>query len=74
MNDDILKLKPCPFCGGNAKTKVSISTLGAKALCEKCSVEMRKSYKGNKRIEKVLQELITEDWNRRANDETDRCR
>lgn len=59
------ELKPCPFCGGNAKIKVSISTLGAKVLCEECSVTMHKSYKGNKRIEKVLHELIAEDWNRR---------
>lgn len=71
MNSDFPELKRCPFCGGDAKISVKISTLGAKAFCKECNVEMRKSYKGNRRIEQVLEELIIADWNRRANDETD---
>jgi hypothetical protein len=63
------ELKPCPFCGGKAKIKASVTTLGAKARCDKCNVEMRKNYKGNKRIENILMELIAEDWNRRVNNE-----
>lgn len=66
MND--VKLKPCPFCGERAKIKVNPSTLHATVICEKCSVTMKKNYKGAKRIEEVLMELMANDWNRREND------
>lgn len=62
-----VELKPCPFCGERAKIKVNPSTLHATVICEKCSVTMKKNYKGSKRIEEVLMELMANDWNRRAN-------
>ena len=61
------ELKPCPFCGRKARIETSITTLGAKVICDKCNVTMKKSYKGNKRIGDLLSELISEEWNRRAN-------
>lgn len=63
------ELKPCPFCGGEAVTKASASTLNAYVSCPRCSVVMKQGFKGSKRIEEVLLELIAEAWNRRAADE-----
>lgn len=60
------ELKPCPFCGREAEVKVVATTLSARAMCAKCNVVMKKNYKGNKKIESILEELIKEDWNRRA--------
>ena len=65
----MIELKPCPFCGGAAKIMVSPTTLNARAGCPKCNVTMKKSFKGNRRIKEILEELITEEWNRRENDE-----
>ena len=62
------ELKTCPFCGGKAKIKVNDTTLNTQAMCPTCNVTMRKSFKGNLRIKEILEELITEEWNRRAND------
>lgn len=61
-----IELKPCPFCGKQAKIKVNASTMNASVVCEECCVAMKKNYKGNKRIEKVLIELMADDWNRRV--------
>ena len=69
MKINKIELKPCPFCGEQAKIKVNPSTLHATVMCEKCSVTMKKNYKGSKRIEEVLIELMANDWNRRADDE-----
>lgn len=60
------RLKTCPFCGNPAEINVNPSTLHAVASCKKCNVTMKKNYKGSRRIEEVLIELITNDWNRRA--------
>lgn len=59
------KLKPCPFCGGEAKIKVNPTTLNTQAMCPQCNVVMKKSFKGNHRIKELLEELITGEWNRR---------
>lgn len=61
-----MKLKPCPFCGRDARIKVNPSTLHAEATCQDCNVVMKKNYKGNKIVEDLLMELITNDWNTRA--------
>lgn len=62
------KLKPCPFCGGQAQIKVNAKTLNTQAACARCSVVMKKSFAGNKRIKDALEQLITEEWNRRYED------
>ena len=61
-------LKPCPFCGETAEINVNPSTLRAVVSCRKCNVTMKKNYKGSRRIEEVLIELIANDWNRRVVD------
>ena len=68
QNANKTEFKPCPFCGEQAKIKVNPSTLHAVVYCENCSVTMKKNYKGSKRIEEVLMELIANDWNRRTDD------
>lgn len=60
------ELKTCPFCGEPAEINVNPNTLHAVALCKKCNVTMKKNYKGNRKIEETLIELIACDWNRRA--------
>ena len=67
-SNEKFKLKPCPFCGKTVKVKVNSSTLHAVAMCDSCNVTMKKNYKGAKRIEEVLMELMANDWNRRVND------
>ena len=62
-----VKLKPCPFCGGEASITLYDPYDGYQganssyyiARCSKCSVEMSNIFK---------QELIKA-WNRRTNDE-----
>lgn len=63
------KLKPCPFCGGEAIVTVNRQTLRAKAFCDNCNVLMKRYFSDEKRIEDLLIELMTESWNRRAENE-----
>ena len=62
-------LKPCPFCGGQGKISVNAQTMNCHASCPCCNVVMKKRYVGHPRVKALLEELIAEDWNRRANDE-----
>lgn len=64
-----VSLKPCPFCGGEAKLKINPTTLNTSAECPKCNVTMKQSFKGHSRINDLLEELIAEAWNRRICDE-----
>ena len=51
-----MKLKPCPFCGGNAKIK---SILGRDAvICEECNAEMCSDY--------TPIEILVDMWNKRT--------
>lgn len=62
------KLKPCPFCGGEAKIRVNNSTLNTQAMCMKCNVIMKKSFKGDRKIKELLENLISDEWNKRYSD------
>jgi hypothetical protein len=71
------KLKPCPFCGGEATTRTSAvkgltqDVIEIKIGCCDCSVwKMRKMRSGNS-IEELNQliSVTVSDWNRRARDE-----
>ena len=61
LKHKMTELKPCPFCGEPAEINVNPNTLHAVALCKKCNVTMKKSYKGNRKIEETLIELIAWD-------------
>lgn len=58
MNNE---LKPCPFCGGEAKVSNVFGRAGV--ICKDCQAEMR-GYLG------MTEEEVKEAWNRRVTDET----
>lgn len=60
-----IKLLPCPFCGGDGAMRVNTSTLNGSVNCVRCGVFMKRNFKGHESVEKVLKELMAEDWNRR---------
>ena len=53
-----IKLKPCPFCGGEAKIVKSYYTIWAKCIC--CGAKSRCEEN---------EEKAAEAWNRRAGSE-----
>ena len=61
------ELKPCPFCGGQAKMKINDSTLNCVAICDNCAVIMKRNFKGNANLHTLLEGLMAEEWNRRTN-------
>jgi Lar family restriction alleviation protein len=76
------ELKPCPFCGGEAYTKVVSRdymqtgySIGAEVGCQKCNFHMRgdsifevDEFMNMKMVSEGAQHVI-ENWNRRANDD-----
>lgn len=77
------RLKPCPFCGGNAmffnitnKSSHSAVVVMFKIRCMKCGTELPKSYEcemymdqeGGIRTGRDERAKATADWNRRMND------
>lgn len=75
------ELKPCPFCGGKAYTKVVSRdylptgySIGVELCCKKCDFYMRgqtvfevDEFMNVKIVSGGVQHMI-ENWNRRAND------
>lgn len=60
------ELKPCPFCGGNAKLDHDYTGLGASYIrCERCGAE---SIRFVKSFEIASDDEAVEFWNRRADD------
>lgn len=66
-----MRVKECPFCGGEAKIIVNAQTLSARACCEPCKVIMKRDFKGSKKIKEILEEMITQEWNRRDGSDVD---
>lgn len=62
------ELKTCPFCGGNAFIRVNPQTLNCLVNCPNCEVVMKRNFKGSKRVEEVLIELMAQAWNKRVGD------
>ena len=48
--------------------KINPTTLNCNVTCDRCGVIMKQNFKGNKRIDALLGELMTEAWNRRVID------
>lgn len=46
--------------------RVNTSTLNGSANCVECGVLMKRNFKGHKRVEEVLRELMAQEWNRRV--------
>ncbi len=73
-----IELKPCPFCGDEASTKIevvhgkAVDYIIFKIYCYECKIERYVNIQsGNtfESAEKAKQEVI-EAWNRRINNET----
>lgn len=73
------RLKPCPFCGGEAIIKATVKSYGFTiwCACEKCNArtegfcpDTNRENDTMENIEECKKRAIKE-WNRRANDETD---
>lgn len=60
------ELKPCPFCGGKAAMTLNSDTLNCVAVCRECNITMKRNFKGRKKLQDLLAELMAEEWNRRA--------
>lgn len=44
---------------------VNAQTFNCSVNCVECGVFMKRNFKGHKRVEEVLRELMAKDWNRR---------
>jgi len=56
------KLKPCPFCGGEALLKDDLEYFGAKVICLECgATKVLYDFSKENSIKGVIKE-----WNRRA--------
>lgn len=65
-----IKLKPCPFCGGEA-TLINTTTLGMECksvMCMKCKAKVN-NFEGSNTATKAC-----EAWNRRKDEDVVRCK
>ena len=60
------KLKPCPFCGGEARFIVSKD--GLEIFCKECKCGTNRYFSGHYDFSNPVDEAI-EAWNRRADNE-----
>lgn len=73
-----IKLKPCPFCGSAAEIKIDVVReleyyIRYSVFCPECRIEKYRDLASGRSCDAgdaVLDEVI-EDWNRRAENETD---
>ena len=69
MTDEI-KLKPCPFCGGEAEIISDVYGIMCKGFalvtCKDCGA---KSDKSEESIDYCAKQVVADKWNRRANNE-----
>lgn len=61
------KLKPCPFCGGEAAVySINLFRAEIQVICKKCR-NRTLAYKGGDYDDTKY--LVTQAWNRRVNDD-----
>ncbi len=74
-----IKLKPCPFCGRLATTRIAVvrgtaaDRIRFSACCPACRIELHtdiENYDSFEEAEKAAKRAI-EAWNRRAENDTD---
>ena len=53
------ELKPCPFCGGNAKAEKETYGIWWRVKCQNCPCEVGRNWFGTKA-------KVVEAWNRRV--------
>ena len=65
------KIKPCPFCGGEAASHAYLCCVPSKLeiCCTKCGA-CRSQYIYDSEFEKIISKMekMIAEWNRRAND------
>lgn len=70
MNENELKLLPCPFCGGEAKyTKTGNTKMGfreATIKCTCCHVQYKQKFMHKKFDFEWIDKVMTGAWNRRS--------
>lgn len=69
-----IELKPCPFCGGNAKVKcvgkgTNKSELGVKAECKNCGASSIIYYPLPHASFETRKAQVVENWNRRMGED-----
>ena len=70
INDEVNKLKPCPFCGAIPTIQKSDFCWQLSAEHEKgCFIRHMNGMNGNGKMSAYSKDVLIETWNRRANNE-----